>query len=151
MPLASSAVASLASHSCSCSCQQLHVFVDAKTPVYSCDQSVIQQNMRSQYYVLGRGPDAPGVTYHFGAWNAFPPFFLPCGLWGQRELGCNETPSFTSCVITNGFLTFLLLSSSECKEWNTNVKLCKMMSYIDYLAQCLEHSVKTRVSQPHHC
>lgn len=48
------------------------------------------------------------------------------------------------------FLTLLLLSSSECKERNTNVKPCKMM-YVDYLAQCLERNVTTRVSPPPHC
>lgn len=39
MPLAFSAVASLASHSCSCSCQQLYFLVAAKSLIHSCDHS----------------------------------------------------------------------------------------------------------------
>lgn len=61
-------------------------FVAAKTPIHSCDQSFIQQNVLSHYYVLGRGPDAFGVTHHFRAWNYLPTAFP--ALWA---LGSERT------------------------------------------------------------
>ena len=121
MPLAFSVLASLAPHRCSYSCQQLYIFVAAKTPVHSCDQSFIQQNVLSHYYVLHSGPDVPEVTNHFGAWNAFLPLSLPCGLWGQRNWVITRAPSFISFVLMDDFLFLLSLSSSGYKECNVGL------------------------------
>lgn len=119
--------------------------------VHSCDQSVIRQNVMNHDHVLGRGPDAPGVTHHLRAWKAFLPLSLSRGLCGPRELGCTWAPSLTSCVITDKSPTLLHLPSSGRKECNPNVKSYKMMSHKENLPQCLKYSVKTRVSQRQHC
>lgn len=60
LPLVFSAVASLASHSCTSSCQQLYAFAAAKMPVHSCDRSFIQQNVLNHRCVRGRGPGLLG-------------------------------------------------------------------------------------------
>lgn len=93
--------------------------------------------------MLHSGPDVPGVTNHFGAWNAFLPLSLPCGLWGQRNWVITWAPSFISFVLTDDFLFLPSLSFSGYKECNVKMKQRKMMSYRNYLAQCLEHTVKT--------
>lgn len=144
-----SVVASMASHSCSCSCQQPYVFVAAKTPVSSCDQSFIQQNMLSHYYVLGSGPDVPGVTHPLSAWKAFLSLFLPCRLWGQGKLGYNPM-SIIYKLCAHRCLSLLSLSSSGYEKCNVNAKLCKMMSSRNYLAQGLQYTVKPRIFQMWH-